>query len=50
VQINNVFNNPKVQGGERWVAFPRPHVIFQYFDGYTGKLRYAQSFQAHREE
>jgi phosphodiesterase/alkaline phosphatase D-like protein len=50
VQINNVFNNPKQSGGERWVAFPRPHVIFQYFDGYTGKLRYAQSVHAHTNE
>ena len=47
VQINNAFNNPKQLGDERWVAFPRPHVIFQYFDGYTGKLRYAQSIHAH---
>ncbi|MDP6557734.1 MAG: alkaline phosphatase D family protein [Pirellulaceae bacterium] len=50
VQINNVFNNPQNVGGERWVAFPRPHVIFQYFDGYTGKLRYAQSIHAHTNE
>lgn len=50
VQLNNVFNNPKQLGGERWVAFPRPHVIFQYFDGYTGKLRYAQTVHAHRKE
>jgi hypothetical protein len=50
VQLNNVFNNPKQLGGERWVAFPRPHVIFQYFDGYTGKLRYAQAVHAHRKE
>ncbi len=48
VQINNVFNNPQRVGGERWVAFPRPHVIFQYFDGYTGKLRYAHSIHADR--
>ncbi len=47
VQVNNAFNNPKKVGEERWVAYPRPHVIFQYFDGYTGKLRYAQSFQSH---
>ena len=50
VQVNNVFNNPRQVGGERWVAFPRPHVIFQYFDGRTGKLRYAQSIHAHSGE
>jgi phosphodiesterase/alkaline phosphatase D-like protein len=50
VQINNVFNNPQKIGDERWVAFPRPHVIFQFFDGYTGKLRYAHSIHAHRKE
>jgi alkaline phosphatase D len=42
VQINNVFNNPKQLGGERWVAFPRPQVIFKYFDGRTGKFQYAE--------
>ena len=50
VQVNDVFNNPQQVGGERWVAFPRPHVIFQYFDGLTGDLRYAQSIQAHTTE
>ena len=43
VQVNNVFNNPKQFGGERWVAFPRPQVILQYYDGRTGELRYAES-------
>ncbi|MCH8147611.1 MAG: alkaline phosphatase D family protein [Planctomycetes bacterium] len=43
VQINNVFNNPKQIGGERWVAYPQPQVIFQYHDGRTGDLRYAES-------
>ena len=43
VKINNVFNNPKNLGEERWVAFPKPQVIFQYFDGRTGDLRYAES-------
>jgi phosphodiesterase/alkaline phosphatase D-like protein len=51
VQVNNVFNNPKVFGRagqpdqERWVAFPRPQVVFQYYDGLTGKLRYAQAIR-----
>ena len=46
VQINNVFNNPQKLGGERLVAFPRPHVVFQFYDGLTGKLEYAESIHA----
>ncbi len=45
-QVNNVFNNPVQRGGERWVAYPRPHVIFKYFDGYTGDLIYSESVHA----
>jgi alkaline phosphatase D len=43
VQINNVFNNPVEKGDERWVAFPRPQVIFQFFDALTGKLAYSET-------
>ena len=43
VQVNNTFNNPKRLGQERWVAFPRPQVVFQYYDGKTGDLRYAEA-------
>ncbi len=46
VQVNNVFNNPKQLGEKRWVAFPRPQVIFRYFDGRTGEFRYAEAIQA----
>jgi len=46
VQVNNVFNNPKKVDGTRWVAFPRPQVIFKYYNGRTGKLKYAQSVLA----
>ncbi|MBW3539553.1 MAG: alkaline phosphatase D family protein [Planctomycetes bacterium] len=47
VQVNNVFDNPVKLGGEsRWFAFPRPQVVFQYYDGRTGKLRYAESVLA----
>ncbi|MBI2686387.1 MAG: alkaline phosphatase D family protein [Acidobacteria bacterium] len=42
-QINNVYPNPDSQGRERWVAYPRPHVIIQYFDGFTGDLLYAEA-------
>jgi phosphodiesterase/alkaline phosphatase D-like protein len=48
VQVNNVFNNPLEKGKDRWVAFPRPHVVFQYYDGLTGELRYAESVPASR--
>lgn len=43
VQVNNVHNNSIDLKTDRWVAFERPQVIFQYFDGRTGKLRYAES-------
>ncbi len=47
VQVNNVFDNPMYPGGpERWVAFPRPQVVFQYYDGRTGELEYAESILA----
>ena len=43
VQINNVFNMPQKLGGKRLVAFPHPQVVFQYFDGRTGELAYAEA-------
>jgi phosphodiesterase/alkaline phosphatase D-like protein len=46
VQVNNVYNNPLQAAGTRWVAFPRPQVIFQYYDGRSGRLRYAESILA----
>jgi hypothetical protein len=46
VQVNNVFNNPLKVGEERWVAYPRPQVVFQYYDGRTGELRYAEAITA----
>lgn len=42
VQINNVFNNPTDEG-DRWVAYKNPQAVFQYFDGLTGDLLYAES-------
>ncbi|MGB7327366.1 MAG: metallophosphoesterase family protein, partial [Rubripirellula sp.] len=50
VQINNVFNMPPKLGGKRLVAFPHPQVIFQYFDGRTGELAYAESITTDHEE
>jgi len=46
VQVNNVFNNPPQLGAERWVAFERPQVVFQYYDGRTGGLQYAEAIVA----
>jgi phosphodiesterase/alkaline phosphatase D-like protein len=46
VKINNVFNNPDDKGHARWVAYPRPQVIFRYFDGRSGEFLYAESLLA----
>lgn len=43
VKVNNVFNNPLEEGKDRWVAYQKPQVIFQYYDGLTGDLLYAES-------
>ncbi|GAA4464617.1 metallophosphoesterase family protein [Novipirellula rosea] len=48
VQINNVFNMPKKLGGKRLVAYPHPQVIFQYYDGRTGELDYAEAISLDR--
>ncbi len=48
VQINNVFNNAQAMGSERWVAFERPQVIIQYYNGRSGDLLYAESVVASR--
>jgi len=48
VQVNNVFNMPKQLGGTRWVAYPHPQVVFQYYDGRTGELAYAESISTAR--
>ncbi len=46
VQVNNVFSNPRQPGEPRWVAFPQPQVVIQYYDGLTGELRYAEPVRA----
>ncbi len=46
VQINNVYANPRKPGEVRWVAFPRPHVVAQFYSGNTGELLYAESVPA----
>lgn len=50
VQINNVFNMPRKLGDERWVAYPHPQVIFQYYDGTTGELDYAEAISLDRSQ
>jgi hypothetical protein len=46
VQVNNVLNNPINLGEKRWLAFPKPQVIVQYYDGRTGVLQYAEAILA----
>ena len=46
VRLQNVFNNPGRDGQDRWVAYPQPQAIFQYFSGLTGDLLYAESVLA----
>ncbi len=48
VQVNNVFNMPKKLGDNRLVAYPHPQVIFQYYDGRTGDLAYAEAISLDR--
>ena len=48
VQVNNVANNPLKIGGERWVAFPHPQVVFQFHNGLTADLEYAEAVSTAR--
>ena len=48
VQVNNVFNMPQKLGDKRWVAYPHPQVVFQYYDGRTGELAYAEAVSLDR--
>lgn len=48
VQVNNVFNMPQKLGDTRWVAYPHPQVVFQYYDGRTGELDYAEAVSVAR--
>lgn len=48
VQVNNVFNMPQKLGGKRLVAYPNPQVVFQYYNGRTGELAYAESISTAR--
>lgn len=45
VRINNVFrNNREIE--PVWVAYKNPQAVFQYYDGLTGELLYAESISA----
>jgi len=46
VQVNNVRDVPLKRGESRWVAYPRPQVVFQFFDGWRGELLYAEAIGA----
>jgi hypothetical protein len=48
VQVNNVFNNRLKAGETRWVAFPHPQVVVQFYDGLTGEVMYAESVVGRR--
>ncbi|MEQ1859238.1 MAG: alkaline phosphatase D family protein [Chthoniobacteraceae bacterium] len=48
VQVNNAYNMPQQLGGTRWVAYPHPQVIFQYFDGRTGEFVYSEAISTTR--
>ncbi len=48
VQVNNVFNMPQQLGDTRWVAYPQPQVILQYFEGRTGNLAYSETLTVKR--
>lgn len=49
LQINNVYNMPQQLGGKRWVAFPQPQAVVQFFDGYTGEMRYSEAVTTKRK-
>lgn len=46
VQVNNVFDNPTEPDTHRWFKFPRPYVMFQFFDGRDGSLKYVETIHA----
>ena len=49
IQVNNVFPNRGLEAEDDvWVAYPRPQVIFQYYDGRNGHLLYAEAIPATR--
>jgi alkaline phosphatase D len=49
VQINNVYNMPQKLGDTRWVAYPHPQAVFQFYEGRTGKFVYAEAITLPRK-
>jgi alkaline phosphatase D len=47
VKVNNVFLNSDADG-DRWLAYTRPQVVFQFYDARTGDLLYAEAIPASR--
>lgn len=43
VEVKNVFLNPTGENENRFVAYDQAHVIFQFYDGLTGELAYAET-------
>jgi phosphodiesterase/alkaline phosphatase D-like protein len=48
IQVNNVFNNPLELNGKRSIPYPIPHIVFQFYDAFTGHLKYAESVHAEK--
>jgi alkaline phosphatase D len=48
VQVNNVFDMPKTLGEKRLVPYRHPQIVFQYYDGRTGELAYAEAISLSR--
>lgn len=48
VQMNNVFNNRLEPDKDRWIAYPHPQVIVQFFDGFSGDLLYSETVLVNR--
>lgn len=43
VQVNNVVKAGRPEGpGYQWIAFDEPQLVVKFYDGYTGKLLYAE--------
>ena len=44
VRVKNVFNQPqRAEGPDRWVAWSKPHVMFCFYNGFTGELAYVET-------
>ena len=47
VQVNNLMRTARPKGaGYQYVAYDAPQVVVRWYDGYSGRLRYAESVSA----